>query len=53
MHKVFSLFATTKSEGTGVGLWLSQHIVEIHAGSIRFENLDAGGVKFSFRIPLG
>lgn len=52
MHKVFSLFATTKSEGTGVGLWLSQHIVEIHAGSIRFENLDAGGVKFSFRIPL-
>ena len=53
MHKVFSLFATTKSEGTGVGLWLSQHIVEIHAGSIRFENFDAGGVKFSFRIPLG
>jgi signal transduction histidine kinase len=52
MHKVFSLFATTKSEGTGVGLWLSQHIVEIHAGSIRFENLDAGGVKFSFQIPL-
>ena len=52
MRKVFSLFATTKSEGTGVGLWLSQHIVEIHAGSIRFENLDAGGVKFSFRIPV-
>jgi signal transduction histidine kinase len=52
MHKVFGLFATTKSDGTGVGLWLSQHIIEIHAGSIRFENLDAGGVKFSFRIPL-
>ena len=52
-HKVFGLFATTKSDGTGIGLWLSQHIIEIHAGSIKFENLDTGGVKFSFRIPLG
>jgi len=37
--KLFSLFVSSKSSGTGVGLWLSRHIIERHQGSIDYQNL--------------
>lgn len=52
--KLFSLFASSKSSGTGIGLWLSHYIAERHQGSLRFENLpNHGGVTFSLDIPPG
>ena len=51
--KIFSLFSTSKSSGTGIGLWLSRYIVERHKGSLTFKNLpDNGGVSFILRIPM-
>ena len=52
--EVFSLFHTTKNHGTGLGLWLSQHIVEKHRGLISAINLlgESGGVEFRITIPL-
>lgn len=53
-EKLFSLFVSSKSSGTGVGLWLSRHIVERHQGSLDYENLpDDGGVTFIVTIPMG
>ena len=52
--KLFSLFVSSKSSGTGVGLWLSRHIIERHQGSIDYQNLpDDGGVTFIVTIPMG
>jgi signal transduction histidine kinase len=52
--KLFSLFVSSKSSGTGVGLWLSRHIIERHQGSIHYQNLpDDGGVTFIVTIPMG
>ncbi|WP_415836414.1 sensor histidine kinase [Polynucleobacter arcticus] len=52
--KIFNLFATSKSGGTGIGLWLSRYIVERHKGSLTYENLpDKGGVIFIISIPRG
>ncbi len=52
--KLFSLFVSSKSSGTGVGLWLSRHIIERHQGSIYYQNLpDDGGVNFIVTIPMG
>jgi signal transduction histidine kinase len=52
--KMFSLFATSKSSGTGVGLWLSRYVAERHQGSLTFMNLpDNGGVSFTISIPPG
>jgi len=47
-------FHTTKNHGTGLGLWLSQHIVEKHRGLISAINLlgESGGVEFRITIPL-
>ena len=52
--KIFNLFATSKSSGTGIGLWLSRYIVERHKGSLTYENLpDNDGVSFIISIPDG
>jgi signal transduction histidine kinase len=56
LHKqaeVFSLFKSTKSEGMGVGLWLSQAIVESHGGTLRFVSEPGQGTVFTLRLPSG
>jgi signal transduction histidine kinase len=52
--KIFNLFASSKSSGTGIGLWLSRYIVERHRGSLTYKNLpDSAGVSFIITIPVG
>jgi signal transduction histidine kinase len=52
--KIFNLFASTKSSGTGIGLWLSRYIVERHKGSLTYRNLpNNAGVSFIITIPIG
>lgn len=49
--EVFSLFKSTKSEGMGVGLWLSQAIVESHGGTLSFFSQPGQGTVFTLRLP--
>ncbi len=49
--EVFSLFKSTKSEGMGVGLWLSQAIVESHGGTLTFASQPGQGTVFTLRLP--
>ena len=54
VDKLFSLFISSKSSGTGVGLWLSRHIIERHQGSLTYQNLpENGGASFIATIPMG
>jgi signal transduction histidine kinase len=48
---VFSLFKTSKFDGMGVGLWLSQSIVESHGGSLSFTSEPGQGCTFSLKLP--
>jgi len=49
---VFAPFFTTKPAGTGLGLFISQKIVEDHGGTIAMENLaDTGGVGITITLP--
>jgi C4-dicarboxylate-specific signal transduction histidine kinase len=50
--KLFRPFFTTKSGGTGLGLASSRASIEAHEGSIGFEQLNPGGSRFWFRLPI-
>ena len=51
---IFNIFNTTKTHGTGLGLWLSKYIVEKHNGHISHTNIqgESGGVEFKVIIPI-
>ena len=52
---LFQPFATGKSKGTGIGLWLSKQIIERHDGTIRFrssELVGKSGTVFLLNIPV-
>lgn len=52
LPSVFDLFKTTKNDGLGVGLWLSQTIIQKHHGNISAANNLYGGAIFTIKIPL-
>ncbi|WP_374656427.1 sensor histidine kinase [Dongia sp.] len=47
---LFVPFATTKTEGMGMGLNICRTIVELHRGRIWFENRPEGGAIFLFSV---
>jgi len=49
--KLFRPFFTTKPKGTGLGLWLSQRIVQDHGGSIKVESVAGKGATFTITLP--
>jgi len=49
---VFAAFFTTKSSGTGLGLWLVRRLVEDAGGSIRARARRGGGAVFEVELPL-
>ncbi|MFO0866142.1 MAG: ATP-binding protein [Gemmataceae bacterium] len=51
-ERLFTPFATTKANGTGLGLFLSKKIMQEHGGTIEATNLVEGGARFTLRMPL-
>lgn len=49
---LFNLFATQKTRGMGVGLWLSKYIIEYCGGRIDYEPVKTGGSRFCVVIQL-
>jgi signal transduction histidine kinase len=50
--KIFDLYFTTKSEGSGIGLAMTYRILQLHHGSVEAQNNGSRGTEFVMRIPL-
>ena len=48
---LFTAFVTTKSSGLGIGLAVTQRIVEAHGGTITARDNPAGGATFTVILP--
>jgi PAS domain S-box-containing protein len=50
--KVFNLYFTTKSGGSGIGLAMAYRVVQLHHGSVEFTSIMEHGTTFYLRFPL-
>ena len=51
-EKIFDLYFTTKSGGSGIGLAMTNRIIQLHYGSIEVQSNPERGTEFQLRIPL-
>jgi signal transduction histidine kinase len=51
-EKIFDLYFTTKSGGSGIGLAMTYRILQLHQGSIDVQSKKGHGTEFQLRIPL-
>lgn len=54
LPKVFDPFFTTKGKegGSGLGLWISQGVIERHGGTISIKSGRGEGTKVEIQLPL-
>ena len=51
-EKIFDLYFTTKSEGSGIGLAMTYRILQLHHGGVELQSKVGHGTEFRLRIPL-
>ena len=51
-QKMFEPFFTTKHHGTGLGLPITQRIIQEHSGEITVESEPDKGTTFFIKIPV-
>ena len=52
LKKLFIPFFTTKKNGTGLGLPISQRIIKAHGGDLDVQSVEDLGATFLIRLPL-
>jgi signal transduction histidine kinase len=52
LPRMFQPYFTTKKHGTGLGLFVTQRLVQDHGGAVSFESLPGEGTTFRVRLPL-
>jgi signal transduction histidine kinase len=52
LASIFDPYFTTKTEGSGLGLWIAQQIVTAHGGTLDARNGPSGGAVVTMQLPL-
>jgi signal transduction histidine kinase len=53
LPRIFDLYFTTKADGTGVGLAVTQQIIAAHGGTIEVESKPGRGTTMTVHVPHG
>jgi signal transduction histidine kinase len=53
LPRIFDLYYTTKPDGTGIGLAVTQQIVTAHGGTIEVDSRPGAGTAMTVRLPMG
>jgi len=51
-EKIFELYFTTKTDGSGIGLAQTYQVMQWHYGTVDFETREGEGTTFRLRMPL-
>jgi signal transduction histidine kinase len=51
-EKIFDLYFTTKSGGSGIGLAMTYRILQLHHGGVEVQSREVRGTEFRLCIPL-
>ena len=51
LDRIFDLYVTTKSKGSGIGLSVVYRIVQLHGGEITVQSRQGEGTRFVVRLP--
>jgi signal transduction histidine kinase len=52
MENLFEPFRSTKPDGSGLGLFATKHIVEMHRGRIKVESREGHGTSVTIALPI-
>jgi len=52
LERIFKMYYTTKTDGTGIGLPLVRRVVDLHRGSVEFLSTVGRGTTVIVRLPL-
>lgn len=52
LTKIFQPFFTTKETGSGLGLYIVNHIIEAHGGQLKISSKINEGTKFTILLPI-
>ena len=50
-HRIFQPYFTTKKQGTGLGLFVTQKLVQEHGGTVEFTSRAGAGTTFRVELP--
>jgi two-component system, NtrC family, sensor histidine kinase HydH len=51
-ENIFNIYFTTKSQGNGMGLAITQQIIAQHQGHIQVDSVPANGTEFTISLPI-
>jgi signal transduction histidine kinase len=49
--RIFEPYFTTRADGSGLGLWITQQIVHAHGGTLRVTSTPTNGATFTLTLP--